>query len=102
VETGLLISSAKDQEYFSDGLSEQLIHDLARIPGLKVAQPIRSFTLAWPYLAHDESCELLFTLSRDERRAGPARKSPHVQRRGSNFSRSSAGKPSRISSMLAF
>src|SRR5215510_3204139 len=31
------MSSAKDQEYFSDGLSEQLIHELARIPGLKVA-----------------------------------------------------------------
>ena len=30
------MSPAKDQEYFSDGLSEQLIHDLARIPGLKV------------------------------------------------------------------
>lgn len=31
------MSPAKDQEYFSDGLSEQLIHELARIPGLKVA-----------------------------------------------------------------
>jgi len=30
------MSPAKDQEYFSDGLSEQLIHDLARISGLKV------------------------------------------------------------------
>jgi TolB-like protein/DNA-binding winged helix-turn-helix (wHTH) protein len=30
------MSPTKDQEYFSDGLSEQLIHDLARIPGLKV------------------------------------------------------------------
>jgi len=31
------MSPARDQEYFSDGLSEQLIHELARIPGLKVA-----------------------------------------------------------------
>src|SRR5215813_27185 len=31
------MSPAKDQEYFSDGLSEQLIHELARIPDLKVA-----------------------------------------------------------------
>src|SRR5215470_2579042 len=30
------MSPAKDQEYFSDGLSEQLIHDLARVQGLKV------------------------------------------------------------------
>jgi TolB-like protein/DNA-binding winged helix-turn-helix (wHTH) protein/Flp pilus assembly protein TadD len=30
------MSPAKDQEYFPDGLSEQLIHDLARISGLKV------------------------------------------------------------------
>ena len=30
------VSPAKDQEYFSDGLSEQLIHDLARVSGLKV------------------------------------------------------------------
>ena len=30
------VSSAKDEEYFSDGLSEQLIHDLAKVSGLKV------------------------------------------------------------------
>ncbi len=30
------ISAAKDQEYFSDGLAEQLINDLAKISGLKV------------------------------------------------------------------
>ena len=30
------ISPAKDQEYFSDGLSEQLIHELAKVSGLKV------------------------------------------------------------------
>src|SRR5262249_35730048 len=30
------MSPGKDQEYFSDGLSEQLIHDLARVSGLKV------------------------------------------------------------------
>jgi TolB-like protein/DNA-binding winged helix-turn-helix (wHTH) protein len=29
-------SSTKDQEYFSDGLTEQLISELARVPGLKV------------------------------------------------------------------
>jgi TolB-like protein/tetratricopeptide (TPR) repeat protein len=30
------MSPAKDQEYFSDGLAEQLISDLAKVPGLKV------------------------------------------------------------------
>jgi len=30
------MSPSKDQEYFSDGLSEQLIHNLARVSGLKV------------------------------------------------------------------
>src|SRR3984893_6195523 len=30
------ISPGKDQEYFSDGLSEQLIHELAKVSGLKV------------------------------------------------------------------
>ena len=30
------MSAAKDQEYFSDGLSEELINDLAKISGLKV------------------------------------------------------------------
>src|SRR4029077_5546458 len=29
-------SPGKDQEYFSDGLAEQLIHDLAKVSGLKV------------------------------------------------------------------
>jgi len=30
------MSPSKDQEYFSDGLSEQLIHDLAKVSGLRV------------------------------------------------------------------
>src|SRR5262249_61844254 len=30
------LSPAKDQEYFSDGLAEQLIHDLDKVSGLKV------------------------------------------------------------------
>jgi TolB-like protein/DNA-binding winged helix-turn-helix (wHTH) protein/Tfp pilus assembly protein PilF len=30
------MSTAKEQEYFSDGLAEQLINDLAKVPGLKV------------------------------------------------------------------
>jgi TolB-like protein/DNA-binding winged helix-turn-helix (wHTH) protein/Flp pilus assembly protein TadD len=37
------LSPGKDQEYFSDGLSEELIHDLARLPGLKVVARASAF-----------------------------------------------------------
>ena len=40
------MSVAKDQEYFSDGLSEQLINDLAKVSGLKVVG--RSSALEMP------------------------------------------------------
>lgn len=38
------MSPAKDQEYFSDGLSEELINALAKIPNLKVAGRTSSFS----------------------------------------------------------
>jgi TolB-like protein/DNA-binding winged helix-turn-helix (wHTH) protein/tetratricopeptide (TPR) repeat protein len=37
------ISPAKDQEYFSDGLAEQLINDLAKVSGLKVVARSSAF-----------------------------------------------------------
>ncbi len=37
------LSSGKDQEYFSDGLTEELITSLAKIPGLKVVARSSSF-----------------------------------------------------------
>ena len=37
------MSSDKEQEYFSDGLSEELLNDLARIPGLRVIARTSSF-----------------------------------------------------------
>jgi eukaryotic-like serine/threonine-protein kinase len=37
------MSSDKEQEYFSDGLAEQLLNDLAKIPGLRVAARTSSF-----------------------------------------------------------
>jgi TolB-like protein/DNA-binding winged helix-turn-helix (wHTH) protein/Tfp pilus assembly protein PilF len=37
------MSPAKDQEYFSDGLSEQLINNLARVPGVKIVGRASSF-----------------------------------------------------------
>jgi len=37
------MSPAKDQEYFSDGLAEQLINDLAKVSGLKVVGRSSSF-----------------------------------------------------------
>ena len=37
------LSSDKDQQYFSDGFAEQLINDLAKVPGLKVVGRSSSF-----------------------------------------------------------
>jgi TolB-like protein/DNA-binding winged helix-turn-helix (wHTH) protein/Flp pilus assembly protein TadD len=37
------LSPGKDQEYFSDGFAEQLIHDLAEVPGLKVVARSSAF-----------------------------------------------------------
>ena len=37
------MSSDKEQEYFSDGLSEELLNNLAKIPGLRVAARTSSF-----------------------------------------------------------
>jgi serine/threonine protein kinase/Flp pilus assembly protein TadD len=37
------MSPAKDQEYFSDGLADELTNDLAKIPGLKVAGRTSAF-----------------------------------------------------------
>jgi TolB-like protein len=37
------MSPAQDQGYFSDGLSEELINDLAKVPGLKVVARSSSF-----------------------------------------------------------
>ena len=37
------MSPTKDQEYFSDGLAEQLIHDLAKVAGLKVVARSSAF-----------------------------------------------------------
>jgi TolB-like protein len=37
------MSSEKNQEYFSDGLAEELLHDLAKVQGLRVAARTSSF-----------------------------------------------------------
>jgi TolB-like protein/DNA-binding winged helix-turn-helix (wHTH) protein/lipopolysaccharide biosynthesis regulator YciM len=37
------LSPGRDQEYFSDGLAEELINDLAQVPGLKVVARSSSF-----------------------------------------------------------
>jgi TolB-like protein len=38
------MSPGKDQEYFSDGLAEELLNALAKIPDLKVAGRTSSFS----------------------------------------------------------
>src|SRR4029077_7526644 len=37
------VSGDKDQEYFSDGLSDELINKLAKVPGLRVTARTSSF-----------------------------------------------------------
>ena len=37
------MSADKDQEYFCDGMAEELIHALARLPGLRVASRTAAF-----------------------------------------------------------
>jgi TolB-like protein/DNA-binding winged helix-turn-helix (wHTH) protein/Tfp pilus assembly protein PilF len=37
------LSSAKDQEYFSDGLTDELINDLAKVPGVRVVARSSAF-----------------------------------------------------------
>jgi TolB-like protein/Tfp pilus assembly protein PilF len=39
------LSQAKDQEYFCDGISEQILDSLAKVPGLQVAARTSSFSL---------------------------------------------------------
>jgi TolB-like protein len=43
------MSAAKDQEYFSDGLAEQLINDLAKVSGLKVVGRSSAFQFKGKY-----------------------------------------------------
>ena len=43
------MSPGKDQEYFSDGLSEQLINDLAKVSGLKVVGQSSAFQFKGKY-----------------------------------------------------
>jgi TolB-like protein/DNA-binding winged helix-turn-helix (wHTH) protein len=38
-----LTSESMDQEYFADGLTEELIDNLSKLPGVKVASPASSF-----------------------------------------------------------
>jgi TolB-like protein len=38
-----LTTESMDQEFFADGLTEELIDDLSRVPGLKVPSPTASF-----------------------------------------------------------
>lgn len=38
------MSAGRDQEYFSDGISEEILNTLARIPGLRVAARTSSFS----------------------------------------------------------
>ena len=53
------MSPDKDQEYFSDGISEELLNLLAKIPGLKVAARTSSFSFKGQALEIPEIAERL-------------------------------------------
>lgn len=44
------LSQAKDQEYFCDGISEQILDSLAKVPGLQVAARTSSFSFKGTHL----------------------------------------------------
>ncbi|MGA2397386.1 MAG: hypothetical protein ABSG30_04915 [Steroidobacteraceae bacterium] len=48
------MSEKKDQEYFSDGLAEELIEQLGRTPGLKVIARTSSFSFKGKALYNDK------------------------------------------------
>jgi TolB-like protein/Tfp pilus assembly protein PilF len=53
------LSPERDQEYFSDGLAEELLHALARLPGLRVAARTSSFSFKGQNVAVDSVARAL-------------------------------------------
>ena len=53
------LSASKDDEYFSDGMTDQVIGDLSEITGLKVAAPMSSFMFKGRNEAADKIADAL-------------------------------------------
>ena len=69
------MSSSKDEEYFGDGLAEEILNVLAHIPGLKVTARTSSFAFRGKKLDIREIAEALgvrTVLEGSVRRAGAA------------------------------
>ena len=76
------MSSEKDQEYFSDGLAEELLNDLAKIQGLRVAARTSSFQFK------GKSEDLRSDRREAERRHDPRRQRPQGRATGCGSRRS--------------
>src|SRR5262249_22444733 len=48
------LSQARDQEYFCDGISEEILHALAKVDGLRVVGRTSSFSFKGKHAATDE------------------------------------------------
>jgi TolB-like protein len=68
-----LTSQAMDQEYFADGMTEELIDRLSKLPGLRVASPSASFYFKNKQLPVDDIASALhvaYVLDGSVRRSG--------------------------------
>ena len=68
------LSDDKSNEYFSDGISEELLNVLGRVPGLRVAAPMSAFSFKGKNVSAQEIGQKLnvaFLVNGSVRRAGP-------------------------------
>ena len=69
------LSDDKDNEYFSDGISEELLNVLGRVPGLRVAAPMSAFSFKGKNVSAQEIGQKLnvaYLVNGSVRRAGSA------------------------------
>ncbi len=69
------LSDDKENEYFSDGISEELLNVLGRVPGLRVAAPMSAFSFKGKNVPAQEIGQKLnvaYLVNGSVRRAGPA------------------------------
>ena len=69
------LSDDKANEYFSDGISEELLNVLGRVPGLRVAAPMSAFSFKGKNVSAQEIGQKLnvaYLVNGSVRRAGPA------------------------------
>ena len=72
------MSPKKDQEYMSDGIAEELLNVLAKVPDLKVIARTSSFAFK------GEKVEIAEIARRAERRPRPRGQRAHVRQQGAH------------------